>query len=537
MLPFFGLLAAAAMALPWLLPFAPGPSPNVVPWLMTAAFTVAALLLVRPAALPRGLLALAAAVAAFVLLRPAGGTLDRYAFAGASALVLLAVAIGRGGDPAGRGMAPWIAGAWLAAALASALIGLLQYFGAGEHLRPWGYVAPVGEALANLRQRNQFASLTSIGLAALLWFAASPRPRLPLLVPAAIVLALANAATTSRTGALQWVVLAGLAAAWPGAARGRRLVLCGVGLASYAIAAWLLPMALQGLAGVGANSLVERLETDLGCSSRRVLWDNVLSLIAQRPGLGWGWGELDFAHFANLYGDTPRFCDILDNAHNLPLHLAVELGLPLALLACGLIVRAAWRARPWREADADRQLAWMALAALALHSMVEYPLWYGPFQVMLGLAVGLLLRRAPAAALSARSRAVAAALAMAALAYVGWDYARVSQVYLDPAQRLAPWREDTMAHALESRLFASHARFAELTLAPLTPDNARWMDAAAQSLLHYSPEPRVIERAIEAATMQERYDDAVLDLARYRAAFPESYQQWRAAQQRPIVVP
>jgi hypothetical protein len=59
------------------------------------------------------------------------------------------------------------------------------------------------------------------------------------------------------------------------------------------------------------------------------------------------------------------------------------------------------------------------------------------------------------------------------------------------------------------------------------------MDAAAQSLLHYSPEPRVIERAIEAATLHERYDDAVLDVARYRAAFPESYAQWQAAQQRP----
>ena len=48
---------------------------------------------------------------------------------------------------------------------------------------------------------------------------------------------------------------------------------------------------------------------------------------ASSPWLGWGWGELDYAHYATLY-DGPRFCDILDNAHNLPLHLAVELGIP-----------------------------------------------------------------------------------------------------------------------------------------------------------------------------------------------------------------
>lgn len=29
-----------------------------------------------------------------------------------------------------------------------------------------------------------------------------------------------------------------------------------------------------------------------------------------------------------------RFCVLLDNAHNLPLHLAVELGVPVAALLC-----------------------------------------------------------------------------------------------------------------------------------------------------------------------------------------------------------
>ena len=58
------------------------------------------------------------------------------------------------------------------------------------------------------------------------------------------------------------------------------------------------------------------------------------TLIAQKPWLGWGWGELDYAHFITLYPGA-RFCDILDNAHNLPLHLAVELGVPLAVVLCG----------------------------------------------------------------------------------------------------------------------------------------------------------------------------------------------------------
>lgn len=54
---------------------------------------------------------------------------------------------------------------------------------------------------------------------------------------------------------------------------------------------------------------------------------------------------------ANLYTGE-RFCAILDNAHNLPLHLAVELGVPMAAILCGGAAYAIWRQRPWAERDA-----------------------------------------------------------------------------------------------------------------------------------------------------------------------------------------
>ena len=65
--------------------------------------------------------------------------------------------------------------AWLIAALLSSLMGLLQYTGHNP-LPTLINGTSVGEAFANLRQRNQFASLTNIGLAALLWWAASLPP-------------------------------------------------------------------------------------------------------------------------------------------------------------------------------------------------------------------------------------------------------------------------------------------------------------------------------------------------------------------------
>ena len=65
-----------------------------------------------------------------------------------------------------------IARAWAIAALLSSVMALVQYFGLAT---PWGdllHVTALGEANANLRQRNQLATLLGIGLLAVLWWQA-----------------------------------------------------------------------------------------------------------------------------------------------------------------------------------------------------------------------------------------------------------------------------------------------------------------------------------------------------------------------------
>ena len=100
---------------PWLNPVASGPSPSVFPWLMATACSVA-LWSVRANLSARH-----------------------------------------------------IAVTWLWAAVISSAIGLLQYFGYTQGLQGWVHHTGLGDAFANLRQRNQFATLTSMGLVALLW--------------------------------------------------------------------------------------------------------------------------------------------------------------------------------------------------------------------------------------------------------------------------------------------------------------------------------------------------------------------------------
>ena len=481
------------IALPWLNPFSPGPSSVVVPWLLT--------------------------LGCFVLLLPwvAPVRLERAA-----------------------------AAAWLGAALISAAIGLLQYFGVAGAFAPWVNSSEVGEAFANLRQRNQFATLTNIGLAALLWWGDRwrPDPRattaagsavsyLPFVaVLAAVLLALGNAASSSRTGLLQLPLLLIMNWLWGrSVADGRATVRWTILLAAviaYALAAFALPV-LGGLDSQTSGILGRLHEGAAHCTSRLTLWSNVLHLIAQKPWFGWGWGELDYAHFITLYPGE-RFCDILDNAHNLPLHLAVELGVPFSLLVCALGARLVWRARPWRETDATRQMAWAVLALILLHSMLEYPLWYGPFQMASGLCIWLLWRtpeRPPnPSATVALLPGLLAVLMAVVLVYAAWDYRRVSQIYLAGEFIAAAYRENTMEKIRDSWLYQDQVRFAELTMAEVTPENAAYLHDLASDLLHFSPEARVVEKLIDSASVLGRQDEVNDYLARYQAAFPDSHAAW-----------
>lgn len=438
-----------------------------------------------------------------------------------------------------------IASTWLAAAVISALMGVLQYFGLAAGLHGWVHATGLGDAFANLRQRNQYATLTSIGLAALLWFSSQSQPtgtdrwRPPVGICAmAVVLAVGNATSSSRTGMLQWCLVFVGVQLWGRQTSSATKALSAIALVAYGLAALVLPVALQAFTGTSYGGLLARFAEEPGCSSRRVMWANVLHLIAQKPWLGWGWGELDYAHFISLYPGE-RFCEILDNAHNLPLHLAVEVGLPLALLLMGLLIGWVLRVRPWAQAHPTRQMAWWVVAVIVVHSLLEYPLWYGPFQMAVGLCVLVFARTAtpggadiPAQSFLMPARATpwwergVAIMVLAVLTGAAWDYWRVSQLYLPPAQRAAAYRDQTLEKVRNTWFFRDQVDFAELTTVVPQKSNAAEHYAQALRLLHFSPEPRVIEAVIESAVLLDKDREALFFLQRYEAAFPQAHAAW-----------
>lgn len=494
------------VTLPWLNPFSPGPTPAVWPFLFS--WVCAALLLLN-----------------------------------------LVAANARGQT---RPMVRSVALAWLAAASVNAAIGLLQYFDATTWAGQWVNHTASGEAYGNLRQRNQFATLMNIGLAALLWLTANlprPTPKTPwptlLLLAAAVLVGAGNAASSSRTGLMQLVLIAALTGWWwhqASGPNGRAKLLMPVfqvlfmALASYAVALLVLPL-LTGLDPLASGAWARLRAGDAPCSSRLTLWGNVLHLVAQKPWLGWGWGELDYAHFMTLYPGE-RFCDILDNAHNLPLHLAVELGLPLVLLVFGTAAWLLWRSQPWRELDPTRQLAWVVLAVIGLHSLLEYPLWYGPFQMAALLSIWLLWQATPRQQKfhvdthfkpQVPYLCVSIALSIVAFCgYAGWNYLLASQIYLPPSSRMADYQDDTLKKISQVALFQDQVRFATLTTTELDTKNAQKMHALALDMLHFSPEARTVELLLESSKLLGHEEEVRFFTARYKAAFPEAYAKWVA---------
>jgi len=405
-----------------------------------------------------------------------------------------------------KSVTPIIAWGWLVAGLMNAAMALVQYMGLT--------VEPLGTAFGFLRQRNHLATLCNIALLSLiyLWLEHVRRSHQTkhgchvLAGLASALLTVALAATCSRTGWLELGVVMTLMLVY--AARMRHRYLC-LAIAwtwcLYVIAAWALPelsgvteTVLNRLSGTG---LIAAAEGGMELrDSRQLLWRHTLTLIQGHPVWGLGWHELAFALRTTDFGSSPRLTEQADNAHNLPLQFAAELGIPFAVLWFAFLMWLILQSQPWRTRTPERWLGWGAMLIMGIHSLLEYPLWYGPFQIAIGLAAGLVFvqhtQTGVAEARRNRARiwqAGAGVVLISFCAYAAWDYHRVRQLFIPEDERSSLYRAHTLAQAEESWLFAEQVRFAKLTTTPITPTNAQSMALLAQQVAHFSPEPLVFD--------------------------------------------
>lgn len=464
---FFGVVLALGLAAASLLPLHYQPQTVFASEWIAACSPMLALLVatltcgLQPR-VPRGMplwlgLALLVVTGAWTI---AGGSLG-YPLYGA--LFLLAWVAG--GMAVQAGVHRWLALGLLACALLQAVAGGLQL--ANLDMGGWVLRKIYLQTYGNAGQANHYADLIYLGLASLAWWwarglspraidlvngslksagAGQARDKLGMADPCPVwwdaglvllgaALAISAAFSASRGVWLYvagFVVLGGVALK-RGDAPGRR---CGLALLVLAVISVLAQLAVAYSGVLDYLGLVSSIERagDAGSNGQRLYnWYAAWKAIQAHPWLGEGPGSFYKASIDAMFHTAPAtFPKFAEHAHNLPLNLAAELGLPLAVLLTFGLVGWFWRHLTTRPLSAARLWALAVVAVIGLHSLVEYPLWYAYFVVPFGLCMGAADgEREPGRALRVPSSLMAGVclVGLVALAWIMHDWLAVRDAY------------------------------------------------------------------------------------------------------------
>jgi O-antigen ligase len=249
----------------------------------------------------------------------------------------------------------------------------------------------------NIAQYNHFASYSTLALASLAYLHAAGRLHWAGVAIAAVPLVFVIGLSGSRSALLFLgaLLLLSVLYAWRRGTGGTRLAACIASIiVGFAVVLWLASAPWLASSG-GTETVSQRLAGDetsdaaLSVAFRVQLAREAWEMFLQAPLLGAGWGQFpshDFAYRAlhGLHIVTWPF----NHAHNLVLHLLAETGLAGASLVVGAVLIWLWGLR---RAVIDLQLWWLLsiLGIIAVHSLLEHPLWFAYFLGIAAVAMGL----------------------------------------------------------------------------------------------------------------------------------------------------
>ncbi|HUF22021.1 MAG TPA: Wzy polymerase domain-containing protein [Burkholderiales bacterium] len=443
-----GALLLGMLTAPFLLPFARPPFTSFHQEWLAIALGLAAFslfLLARPmlaGAVPHIAL-MPVALAALIALQAAFGSVAYWQQGALASLILvwaaLMVVLGHNlrRQWGWRCFVMLCAAGLAAGALLNAAIALLQLAG----WFPAGWVARIeGTRLyGNLAQANHLANYLFLGLISLGYLAAVRQLPAWIAVSCALPLLLTLTLTGSRSIWLYFAAAIVLAVwnAWRAKDAQLRGLAVATVLALATCVALSLPWTSAGMdaPAVSETALARMQLGDGGLEIRLHMWLAALEMFRASPLTGVGFGQYAWQHFllAETF-PTAAAAGLTDNAHNIVLHLLAEFGIAgLLILLAGVGV---WLFRQdTRSPTAERWWLLAVLSVLAIHSLLEYPLWYAYFLGVFALLAGA--GAAGAWQMQAGGRVfLRAAVVLAAwfvVVQVAWDYRRIESLAGRPA--------------------------------------------------------------------------------------------------------
>ena len=287
-----------------------------------------------------------------------------------------------------------LAFALLTGAELSALIGVLQHYQWHTPLDKVIVLQVSSAVYGNLAQPNHFANYIALGLISLGLLFQQHKFKSSYVILLAVPLLFAMTLSGSRSSWL-YLLLMGCLAWWSARRdaamrpllRYSLLLVVGFGLMHL-----LVQLSFMAGADSGTNT-VQRLLAyngggDTSGSIRLYLWREAWLMFMQSPWLGVGFGQFSWHHFQLLpLLRADNISGLYNNAHNLVFQLAAEAGVAglLALfVSLGVWIYGLRRVSP----GAAHWWGYAVLGVLAIHSLLEYPLWYSYFIAVAALLFG-----------------------------------------------------------------------------------------------------------------------------------------------------
>ncbi|MGA7749446.1 MAG: Wzy polymerase domain-containing protein, partial [Gallionella sp.] len=351
----------------------------------------------------------------------------------------------------------------------------------------------------NLAQPNHFADYIALGLISLGLLFHLRKFKSSHVLLLTVPLLFAMTLSGSRSSWLYMLVMVCLA--WRMARRDvtmrpllRYSALLAVGLA-------LMNLAVQMSFMMGADSGTDTLQRliannggDTNGSIRLHLWYEACLIFMQSPWLGVGFGQFAWHHFELLpMLRAGNISGLYNNAHNLIFQLAAETGVAglLALfVSLGVWIYGLRRVKP----SAAYWWGYATLGVLAVHSLLEYPLWYAYFLAVTAVLLGAFDEtqyRLVIPRLWKLSLLTILLLGLVSLIHLRGDYRQLkgtpaTDSASDATEANQRIRENLLA-VQGGSLLSPYAEMLILSLAEVNADHIKQKIALGNNVMHFDP--------------------------------------------------
>lgn len=297
----------------------------------------------------------------------------------------------------------------------------------------------------------------------------------------------------------------------------------------------LMNMIVQSLSA-GTASPLEMMASKSFYSNRWVFWQHAWHMFQTHPLLGVGFDQF-WAAFFDQIEQMPAVDEAPNHPHNLIAALLAETGILGTLAVCVPVLIWLWRTR----LAAASSLQWLALIQILIisfHSLIEYPLWYSYFLILLAFWLGATSVSGSAITLShPRPYALAFAfLSLFVLSDLGSTYSKFrAAVWKVPHARIAdiatftPPKPKALDGLTNHWFFQRAVLFWLPDLRAIEPQTAAENIALNQQAINVAPSSATLYRQILLLVLSGRSDEAVHLMHRARLIFPDRYREMRLA--------